>query len=49
MHHSFPKFERILALMIKRANGVEIGEIHFYNKFEHLWFKHAFELKNHEF
>jgi hypothetical protein len=31
--HSFPKFERILVLMMKRANGVEIGEIHFYNTF----------------
>jgi hypothetical protein len=49
MLHSFPKFERILVLMIKRANGVEIGEIHFYNTFEHLWFKHAFDPKNHEF
>jgi hypothetical protein len=49
MLHSFPKFERILVLMIKRANGVEIGEIYFYNTFEHLWVKHAFDPKNHEF
>jgi hypothetical protein len=49
MLHSFSKFERILGLMIKRANGVEIGEIHFYNTFEHLWFKHVFDPKNQEF
>ncbi len=35
--------------MIQRANEVEIGEIYFYNTFEHLWFKHAFNPKNHEF
>jgi len=49
MHHSFSKLERILILMIKRKKGIEMGEIHFYNTFECIWFKCAFGLENYEF
>jgi hypothetical protein len=31
--------------MIKGATLVEIGEIHFHNIFEHIWFKWAFGIK----
>ncbi len=28
---------------------IEIDEIYFFNKFKHIWFKHAFGLKNYGF
>lgn len=31
--------------MIRGATLVEIGEIHFHNIFEHIWFKWAFGIK----
>ncbi len=49
MHHSFSKLEMILTLMITRAKRIEIGEIHFYNTFECIWFKCVFGPKNYEF
>jgi hypothetical protein len=35
--------------MIKTAKGIEIDEIHVYNTFGHIWFKHVFGLENYEF
>ncbi len=35
--------------MIKKSKAIEIDEIHFYNTFEHIWFKHVFGPKNYEF
>jgi hypothetical protein len=49
VHHSSSKLERILTLMIKKSKAIEIDEIHFYNTFEHIWFKHVFGPKNYEF
>jgi hypothetical protein len=46
VHHSFSKLERIFTLMVKERKRIEIGKICFYNKFEHIWFKHAFGLEN---
>ncbi len=37
--------ERILTLIIKGKIGIKIDEIHFYNTFEHIWFKLDFCLK----
>jgi hypothetical protein len=34
----------IIILIVKREKGVEIGRIHFYNIFVHLWFKRVFSL-----
>jgi hypothetical protein len=46
---SSSKLERILTLMIKRAKGIEIDEINFYNTFENIWFKkHSIHLENYE-
>jgi hypothetical protein len=36
MHYSSSNLERILTLIIKRAKGIEIDEIHFYNTLEHI-------------
>jgi hypothetical protein len=49
VHHSSSKLERILTMMIKKSKAIEIDEIHFYNIFEHIWFKHVFGLRNYEF
>jgi hypothetical protein len=39
----------ILTLMIKKTKGIEINEVHFYNTFEHIWFKCVFGPNNYEF
>ncbi len=40
----------IIILIVKREKKFEIGRIHFYNTFVHLWFKCVFDLhENHEF
>jgi hypothetical protein len=49
VHLSFSKLEKILTWMIKPTKGIEIGEIHFYNTFECIWFKHDFCLENYGF
>ncbi len=33
----------------KLAKKIEIDEICFFNKFKHIWFKHAFGLENYGF
>jgi len=48
VHHSFSKLKWIVILVIKRERKLEIGKIHFYNTFEHFWFKFVFGLENHE-
>jgi hypothetical protein len=35
--------------MIKKTKGIEINEVHFYNTFEHIWFKCVFGPNNYEF
>ncbi len=45
LHHSFSKLEWDLTFMIGGTTLVEIGEIHFHNIFEHIWFKWAFGIK----
>jgi hypothetical protein len=34
--------------MIIKVKALEIGEFHFKNTFEHICFKHVFDLENHE-
>jgi hypothetical protein len=44
VHHSFSKLKRILTLMIIKSKALEVGKKSFKNTFEHICFKHAFDL-----
>jgi hypothetical protein len=43
------KIEKNLILMNRRAKWFELMIFYFYNQFEHIWLKHAFNPKNYEF
>ncbi len=42
------KFENNINFLIKRKKGIEIGDFNFTTNIEHLWFKVAFDSKNHK-
>jgi len=42
------KIGKVLTLMIRRTKGLELMNF-FYNPFEHIWFKSAFDPENYEF
>ncbi len=46
VHRSFLKLERILTLMSRRGKKFELMIFIFIlNQFEHIWFKHVFDMK----
>jgi len=46
VHRSFLKLERILTLMSRRGKKIELMIFIFIlNQFEHIWFKHVFDMK----